>query len=621
MKKRFIMLFAVMAMLLCLPIIANAETGSKYGDYLYYEVNGDNTGITITDCDKAATEIVIPNVIDELPVTSLYDSAFEDCSSLTNIVIPDSVTSIGYNTFSGCSGLEDMTIPDSVTSIGRYAFWGCSGLKTLTLGKGIKHIGFEAFAGCTDITTLNYNIAKCGITTTNSSGFDGYYPFSSCPIETVNIGESVESIGKITFWGCTGIKTINLNATNCTSMGSLMVYSSGAESTFRDCTALTTVNIGENVTKIPDYAFIDCKSLTSITIPENVTNIGARAFYNCTSLATLNFNAIDCSSSIDGGGDNIKFYPFGGCSLKTVNIGEKVTKIPHNIFYKCKGITNIDIPDSVTSIGNLAFSGCSGLTNIVIPENVTNIGNSAFSGCSGLTSIVIPNNVANIGSSAFSNCKNLINVTISDSVKTIGAEAFSNCTNLKHLTIPSGVTKINDSTFYGCEGLKSLTIPDSVTVIDSDVFYHCYSLYDIYYAGNEEQWKRVYNYDTVPSIATIHYNSSYSPELEPVPTPTPTPYIPLDCNVDYTVENDEITFEVEVKDAARADELNNIQLFKAIYNENGQFTGVTFGTKSTVNDGKITITTEMPDTDAYKFFLWDGHFAPLMEVIDKENIK
>lgn len=120
MKKRFIMIFAVMAMLLCLPIIANAETGSKYGDYLYYEVNSDNTGITITDCDEAATEIVIPNIIDELPVTSICDSAFEKCNSLKNIVIPDSVTSIGRSAFSGCSGLEDMTIGKNFAEDGNF---------------------------------------------------------------------------------------------------------------------------------------------------------------------------------------------------------------------------------------------------------------------------------------------------------------------------------------------------------------------------------------------------------------------------------------------------------------------------------------------------------------------
>ena len=68
---------------------------------------------------------IIPN---DGSVTSIGDHAFEGCSGLTSITIPDSVTSIGSDAFCGCSGLTSITIPDSVTSIGSYAFWGCIGL-------------------------------------------------------------------------------------------------------------------------------------------------------------------------------------------------------------------------------------------------------------------------------------------------------------------------------------------------------------------------------------------------------------------------------------------------------------------------------------------------------------
>jgi hypothetical protein len=127
---------------------------------------------------------------------------------------------------------------------------------------------------------------------------------------------------------------------------------------FKDCTALTSVTIGNSVTTIGDLAFYGCNSLPSITIPNSVTSIGSYAFYGCSSL------------------------------------------------------TSITIPNSVESIGNQAFRDCTALASVTIPNNVTSIGEQAFEGCSSLTSVTMGNGVTTIGDYAFDCCSNLTLVAV-----------------------------------------------------------------------------------------------------------------------------------------------------------------------------------------------------------------
>ena len=79
-----------------------------------------------------------------------------------NVAIPEEVTymnrtrkvtSIGSWAFEDCSGLTSVTIPNSVTSIGKYAFANCSGLTSVTIGSGVTSIGYRAFDGV-DIPTV-----------------------------------------------------------------------------------------------------------------------------------------------------------------------------------------------------------------------------------------------------------------------------------------------------------------------------------------------------------------------------------------------------------------------------------------------------------------------------------
>ena len=87
-------------------------------------------------------------------VTSIGDSAFERCTSLTSVAIPESVQSIGDSAFYGCTSLTSVTISEGVTSIGYSAFYGCTSLASATIPSSVTSIGKWAFEGCTSLSSI-----------------------------------------------------------------------------------------------------------------------------------------------------------------------------------------------------------------------------------------------------------------------------------------------------------------------------------------------------------------------------------------------------------------------------------------------------------------------------------
>ena len=113
-------------------------------DGLNYDLKQTNNKFTATikSCvNYYSGDIVIPSTIDFLGdtynVTTIGADAFQNCTELTSITIPNSVTSIGLNAFYGCTNLKAVTIPNSVTTIGQYAFYGCTNLKSVTIPNSV----------------------------------------------------------------------------------------------------------------------------------------------------------------------------------------------------------------------------------------------------------------------------------------------------------------------------------------------------------------------------------------------------------------------------------------------------------------------------------------------------
>lgn len=382
---------------------------------------------------------------------SIGNYALFDCTSLTDIVIPDSVTSIGNYAFRNCSGLSSITLGNSVTMIGSYAFYYCSSLTSIVIPDKVTSIGGSAFYNCyTLVEVINKSTHITVTKGSTSNGYVGYYAFA-----VYNSGNTVE----------TKLSNDNGYIIYTDSNEKILVGYNGTE---------TALILPAYTTKINQYAFYDRTSLTSIEIPNSVTSIGYRAFENCTSLTSIEIP--DSVTSIGGSA-------FSSCdNLMSVVIGDGVTSIGSSAFAYCDSLESVTLGNNVETIGTSAFNQCSNLISIDIPSSVTDIKDQVFAYCNSLTSIIVDeanSKYSSLDGSLYNkNQTQLIQYAagktttefiIPDSVTSIGGYAFLNC-KLTNIILPNTLTSIGEYAFDGCKNLPSIFIPRSVTSVSENAF-------------------------------------------------------------------------------------------------------------------------------------------------------
>ena len=352
-------------------------------------------------------------------VTTIGGSAFKNCSSLATVTFEkeSQLKTIGggysgsssyyYGAFSGCSSLTSIEIPASVETIEAAAFKGCSSLTTVTFEQGsqLKTIAggysdfsdyYGAFSGCSSLTSIEI---PASVTTIEATAFKGCYKlatvtfeqgsqlktiggdyykqfyygaFSDCPITTIEIPASVETIGSSAFSGCTSLTAIEIPA-SVTTIGT---------AAFKGCSSLTTVTfekgsqlktIGGGYSGSSYYgAFSDCP-ITSIEIPASVTTIGTAAFKGCSSLTTVTFEKGSQLKTI-GGGSYSDYYYGAFCQLKnlmTVDMSActQVETIEKYAFYGDSELRLFKIGTETTpTCGNYAFYGINPYSVLKVPS-------------------------------------------------------------------------------------------------------------------------------------------------------------------------------------------------------------------------------------------------------------
>ncbi|MBQ9070206.1 MAG: leucine-rich repeat protein [Clostridia bacterium] len=472
----------------------------------------------------ALESITIPASVTSFEEESYALGVFEDCRSLKNVTFADGslLTNIPGETFYGCTSLENIVIPDTIVTLGANAFVGCSNLKSVVIGgkwtdlpadffKGmtkletvvlpdsVKTIGAGAFDGCTNL--VNFTLPASVETI-------GEAAFRNCSsLEAVEIGEKVEAIGNFAFDGCSALESVVFDE-NC-AIKALGEDPEVESAIFRGTTALESITlpdsvatIGANIfedsglsavslpatlTAVSNYAFSGCVNLAEVSIPSTVASIGDFAFENCSGLV---------EARIASGVETIGTGVFSNCTeLETVNIPASVMNITGNPFINCPSLVNFNFDSANTDYvlldGALMDSGKFTIiyylpTNVPaggvyqVPSTVGVIAKGAFCD-SQIVSISIPEKVTEIPAMAFMNSKKLETVTITNSITAIGDDAFKNCTSLTAFTIPEVTSTVGNGAFEGCSSLETVNFVNrtSAITLGARVFKDCTSLANI----------------------------------------------------------------------------------------------------------------------------------------------
>ena len=315
-------------------------------------------GSAFENC-SALQSITIPS-----SVKSIASYAFENCTSLKTVTIQNGLKEIPYRMFYGCTSLTSIQIPASVKTIQWGSFTKCTSLTSITIPATVTELTGGAFSegifeGCTSLKSASINAKAPRI----AKGM-----FAGCT-----------SLTNVTFASNSTIKIIGSRAfENCTSLVSITLPDNAQEmeyNAFAGCKKLQTVNMGDFLETIGTEAFLNCTSLTTMKFPCGVKTIdgdnsessySSGAFAGCTNLRNLYFTksiqTIKKSVFKDVNKSQLTFYGYSGTAAKYYAQENGIK------YVECTPVTSIKITGSTQVLKGSKIT----LGKTVSPSNAYN---------------------------------------------------------------------------------------------------------------------------------------------------------------------------------------------------------------------------------------------------------
>lgn len=364
---------------------------------------------TFRNCDRLV-QLFIPETVDEMKSNSFVGCKNlqyikfgnlipnEICKGLTSLKFVDlgSASIIGKSAFEGCTNLQEIVIPDCVTTINPNAFYKCTAVQSVYLGKNVTTVSGGAFA----------KLPLCEKITVNST--------SNLSLSSIVFSESGSSTTGVTVEYGDNAQSVNLDSLNSINASKIILGKNVSTVVHTvDIPKLKSIEVSKDNPNF--YSYYDClysSDKTLLLVPESLSVV-----------------------DIEQGTKAIGVSAFYRSSVQTVVIPDSVERIDEKAFFEASKVKTVRFGNGLKSIGNSAFEGCPLLKTVDLPANLESIGDRAFCNCEILASVIMPEGLKTIGINAFSNCNALIGAVIPESVESIGAAAFAYCPELKEVYI------------------------------------------------------------------------------------------------------------------------------------------------------------------------------------------
>lgn len=473
-------------------------------------------------------------------INKLNSGIFTQNTNVYYVDIADVCTHIGESAFEGCTGLGEINLPDNLKIIDDFAFKGCEDIRNIKLPDGLINIGESAFEDC---KILGEIILPNTVENINAFAFKGCESLTS-----FKIPDSVVSLGEGIFAGCTNIEKFEGNKKFIIDDGQSVVYNNTliCAAPKYNGDGERRIVIGTNIKYLGKSCFKGCEKIMRIDIPSTVTEIHDGAFEGCTNLYEVHFKGSTPPAFgegvFNGVSENCKiFVPVDSladyCEALSGYV-EMIYPMPKNkniIYYSDRGIIENEIPTDIgvknsngkyyqinnyssSTTKNYFNSIATNVTTVILGDGIRKIGESTFEGCTNLKYIYMPDTIKEFNRRCFYNCSSIerihmpshLDIVADQSGENVafGDESFSGCSNLKEFgtyvkgrvsddgrcyifnkkliyfaaggklnnyTIPDSITKINKYAFCGTD-IQEIKLNGNISVISESMFKDCTKL-------------------------------------------------------------------------------------------------------------------------------------------------